>query len=162
MTLDFGLQRVRRRPRSFLVAAGVAIAIFCGLFAMISAHDRQEAIAKARIWTVEGPACPTVPLAAVAGLADPPQQAFESYDVRFARASGSVSCNMIKSDGGRGFDLVPVCVFNSPDAIEVKTSDADLAFGPGLYGPTVVSVTHGQPRCVVAPRERMKALAEMF
>jgi hypothetical protein len=162
MTHDYG-GRGKRRVDRILMAGGVVMLVVGGVFFVLNWRwDRAKAIALARAWTVAGPPCPSLTPAAAAKLENPPLIAFDDYDDHFARASGAVSCNMIKDDGGRGLEAMPVCKFNSPQTLEIKTAKADVAFGPGLYRGVIVTVRHGMPTCVVVPRERQADMMSEF
>ena len=156
MTHDYGHRGARRIDPKLIASAIVAVGLIAVFAMLIGRWNQAKAVALAQAWTVTGPPCPSLAPAAAAALPDPPQTAFDDYDIHFARASGAVSCMLIKSDGGRGMDDVAVCKFNSPQALEIKTGSADAAFGPGLYHGVFVTVAHGQPRCVVVPRDQLR------
>jgi hypothetical protein len=157
VTRDYGLRSAQRGPRLVRLALMIGVPIVLAAIGLDWYLQRQYAIAVAQAWTIAGPPCPSVSrdgyLAAPAG---PASHAFQYNDVVFARAYGHVSCNEIKTDGGRGWATFPVCQFTSPEVLKVTTERGDSFFVVGSR-PATVSVRDGQPACVMNADYRVKS-----
>jgi hypothetical protein len=152
MTNDFG---ARSRPRGAPLGllAGVAVVLVIGgFFGLNYFLRRPAAIAEAEQWTVNGPPCRQVDAAAFTAQAPKPSQVFAFEDITFARSYGQVSCNEIKSDGGKGLSSLPVCQFSSPGGLVVNDRAGVHYFAPGVGQPVTVSAPHGRLRCVLGAK----------
>lgn len=137
-----------RRWRGPAVVTLLATLVIGGL-AWRYANIRRMRVADAKAWAISGPPCPQITeaelLAGRGGL-----RTFEYGDVTFARQKGQAECATIHFDGGRADASYPVCQFDRPSDLRVRTARGEWRFRPGPGRPATVSTPHGQALCVMA------------
>ncbi len=151
MTTDFGSRSPRKKPPyGWLGAGGVLLlALIAASFVPAWFKHRNQAIAEAARWKIEGAPCPALTEPAfAAGYTTP--QGLTFGEVRFERQYGHVSCSTLRYDGGKALETYPVCQFISPAVLTVVSAKGRFHFAPGPGQSATVFVEHGQPRCVMA------------
>ena len=114
-------------------------------------EKQPENIRIAKEWTITGPACPVLTEAQFKArrLNDSKKTTYDN--VVFGRLAGHVSCNEIKTNGGKGFGVIPICQFTSPAALTVTTEKGGTTyFEPGPGSPATITMNQGVPTCVMA------------
>src|SRR5262245_35840146 len=90
----------------------------------------QGRIDDAKAWAIEGPPCPEISEAEL--LAAPRGLRGSDYgEVTFERSKGEIECATIYVDGGRGDANYPVCQFDRPSDLRVRTAKGEWRFRPG-------------------------------
>ncbi|MBX3483107.1 hypothetical protein [Phenylobacterium sp.] len=109
----------------------------------------QGRIDDAKAWAIAGPPCPQVSEAEL--LAAPRGLRRSDYgEVSFERAKGEIECATIYVDGGRGDENYPVCQFDRPSDLRIRTARGEWRFRPGPGVPATVSTRGGVATCVMA------------
>ncbi len=125
------------------------VALVLGGLTVRYVRIHQQRVADAKAWAIDGPPCPQITeaelLAAPRGL-----RSFEYGEVVFQRQKGEVECATIYFDGGRADASYPVCQFDRPSDLRVRTARGEWRFRPGPGRPATVSTPHGVARCVLA------------
>lgn len=150
---DYG---VRKKPKR-LPLLGMAIVIG-GLIVLAVVHfglelRRPQWLAEARHWTVQGPACAPVSRAAFLASRIETPEALDYDEVSYRRSSGHASCAQIHDQGGRGFGLVDVCQFSSPNGLVVRTGKTETYYIATIGQPLAISIDHGVQSCVLGTTE---------
>ncbi|MCR5881038.1 hypothetical protein [Phenylobacterium sp. J367] len=83
-------------------------------------------------------------------------KAFEFEGVVMARRFGHVNCAGVRTRGGTGLSLYPVCQFTGPGTLRVVTEAGETWFDTGLGQPATVSTEGGKARCVLDSRFRLE------
>ena len=146
MAADYGGGRGKKGigMPAILIGAVVLIAAFAiGGWAW----KRPREIAKAQAWAITGPPCPTLSKQAYDAQFLKIKYRTEVNDLTFGRNSGSISCDDIVEDGGKGLGKFTECQFTSPSIVEVTTEAGDFYFLLQT-GRATVWVKHGQATCV--------------
>lgn len=150
---DYVARGMGRRPKAALwvaAAAGVvAIVVVGGLSAVSYLKSRREAIATAGEWTFAGPPCPEISKAQFVAIPHKPRPT-DFWDMTLDRANGHVSCQVVKSKGGKGFGSFGVCQLTSPMVVHVKAKKGEKYFNPGFGKAVTVTSEGGLPHCVMA------------
>jgi hypothetical protein len=150
MVKDYGAQRTERW--SFVTLALVVCGCV-GAAGVVTAwlEMRTQRFAEAKSWTVEGPPCPSLSRAAIVAFGAVTWQTFDYDGFVIARIHGDATCSEIGYDGGRSlFGDFPVCQFERPGLLVIRTRQGIFRYAPGVGRPATISVPHGRPRCVVA------------
>jgi hypothetical protein len=152
MTNDFGSRLPRKRPpyRWIAAAALVLLGLIAISFVPAWIKHRNEAMAEAARFAIDGPPCPAASEAQFAAGQHVTPQGLTFGEVRFERQYGHASCSTLRYDGGKALETYPVCQFVSPAALTVVTPKGRFHFLPGLGQSATVFVEHDQPRCVMA------------
>lgn len=147
--VDIVATRGRRRMSAieWVATAGVLL-VLAAVLPLALAGERFAQVAKARAWTVQGPACPTVTGETARALAHKVAHVIDYDGVLFGRGYGYVSCILIADQGGRGLNRLPVCQFNSPTVLQVTTATGTTYYSTWIR-PATVTVEHGRPHCVI-------------
>lgn len=147
--VDIVATRGRRRmtPIEWVATVGVLL-VLAAVLPLALAGERVAQVAKARAWTVQGPACPTVTGETARLLSRKVAHVIDYDGVLFGRGYGYVSCILIADDGGRGLNTQPVCQFNNPTVVQVTTASGATYYSTWIY-PATVTIEHGRPRCVL-------------
>jgi hypothetical protein len=140
---------IESRPTYGWLMILVAVLAAGGVGGALWWRHRQADIADARAWTVIGPPCPAVDRATFLAQPYEARQAFETDGIRWARSSAVVECQTIRSDGGVGGEVYPVCQFSSPRALQITTAKGDFYFVPPLGQKATVTVRGGVASCVL-------------
>lgn len=145
---DFGVQRAQRR-RALTVFAFAILALVVAALIAAAVANRSTRMSEAREWTASGPNCARSTPTALVGADEAPVQVVMFQGVEFARAHGALRCNTIGYNEGRSGDDFPVCEFDHPGGVEVKTSFGSYDFLLSPMSSATVQVQHGTPTCVV-------------
>lgn len=129
---------------SLTVIAGLAL-VTIGLAV---AGQRMTAISRVFAWTASGPACPQISERDFHAYDKPASSIFRFEGVRFARAYGNASCANIAKNLTTGLGETPVCQFNSPGVLEVRTPTHRYFYSTWIE-PVTITFSAGQPRCVM-------------
>jgi hypothetical protein len=150
MGSDYGVRSKRRRGASVgLVAIVVGVPLFLGTALITFLVQRQHAIEESAAWTITGPPCPALTLAAYQAGPRHPFESFAYEGVGFGREYGHVSCNAVVNDHGRGFGTFAECQFTSAGILKITTKNGDFYYSTGSR-PSTVAVHQDQPNCVMA------------
>jgi hypothetical protein len=160
MTVDYGLRPRRRRAWLYVALVGATLFVGAAAFAHLELRDwlarRERAIATARAWDIAGPPCPGLTAAQFTAQRLKAPKAFEFEGVVMARRHGHVSCQTLRTKGGRGFSSYPVCQFTGPGALHVTTEKGEYWFDTGDARSATVSTEGGVARCVLASKFRLE------
>ncbi|MBL8772630.1 MAG: hypothetical protein JNK30_14705 [Phenylobacterium sp.] len=130
------------------ILAAIAVLVVGGLGARYL-RIHQMRVDDAKAWAIEGPPCPQITEAEL--LAAPRGLRRSDYgEVSFERSKGEMECATIFVDGGRGDASYPVCQFDRPSDLRVRTARGEWRFRPGPGRPATVSTRDGVARCVLA------------
>lgn len=127
-------------------------ALLGGVLTLRFLDIRAQRVADARVWTVAGPACPTITSAELEAEVGKGLRSFEYGDATFFRRDGDVECAPIYEDGGRGDAHYPVCRFTVPGVLRIRTAQGEWRFRPGRGRAATVAVPRGAAGCVLAAR----------
>jgi hypothetical protein len=109
----------------------------------------QGRVDDAKAWAIDGPPCPQISEAEL--LATPQGLRRSDYgEVTFERSKGEIECATIYVDGGKGDANYPVCQFDRPSVLRIRTAKGEWRFRPGPGHPATVSTRDGIARCVLA------------
>jgi len=159
---EFALAKLRAgAPKSFsgrfgrlpmiVVLGGVAVGIGVLFYTQSKAHRDAvaAATAEAKPWELVGDPCPEGFTGPWAKPEFAPKKSLVFNGITFTRRSGHADCSTIAVEGKKD-EFVPLCQFNGPILVEVKTDKGVFKFQPDVGRPATVSVVEGQPRCVMA------------
>ena len=128
---------------------GLIAALVVGGLAVRWVRIHQGRVDDAKAWAITGPPCPQITEAEL--VATPRGLRRSDYGaVTFERSKGEMECATIYVDGGRGAESYPVCQFDRPAVLRVRTPRGEWRFGPGPGHPATVSTRGGVARCVLA------------
>ncbi len=102
-------------------------------------------------WAIAGPACPEVPRVSIAAMGAKPPPPFVYQNVAFAYQIGDVFCATVP-EGYFTKATYPVCQFDHPSAIEVKSRGRTVIYELGIGHKATVTVRDGRPSCVMGGR----------
>ncbi len=138
-------------PR-WVIAAVVLAAV--GLVSGFEIVDRflevRDSTAQGNAVGIAGPPCPTVSRAQFMAQGLQTRWVSNFNGVVVGRRFGEVSCSEVAKAGGMGVASFPVCQFNAPDVLAVRTAKGMFYFRPGVGRKASILVTDGAPRCILA------------
>lgn len=137
------------------LAGVVVIAVSLGICAYIYLAQKNASADEAAFWSLRGPPCPTMDLAAYErawGEAQVTRYAGASFEYRV----GHMMCTRRPVEGQDGA-LYPVCQFTGPVFLGVTTARGRYFFNPPYTHAARVGVVDGEARCVLVPRFKMDA-----
>ena len=135
--------------RARLAGVAVTLAVACGLVGVVAADRMRLAKADRQFWEVKGAPCPALTrqdFQAAWARRGNAEQAFDFAGAHFVRESGWSSCQGLQS--AQGAQSQPVCQFNRPGLIAVRTASAQAYFNPDWRKGATISLVGGSPRCV--------------
>ena len=153
-TRDYGVspKAGMSRPAKLAFAIGVVFAV--GGAAAVIGHSwwdkRQKSIADAEAWTIAGPPCPQLTAQAFAASGLKTRKGSEYNGITFRRVAGSLSCNELAKEGGKGLGSYFICQFTAPSVLTVTTKTGEFYFHPGVGQNATVEVQDGAAKCVMA------------
>lgn len=150
-TRDFGQ---RRSGRGFSLGWGLfGLVLVAAAVAALWWQRQSQGVADYRHWVVKGPPCAATSKAALDAAGVELRETNVIDQVRFDRAFGHVSCTDVHDKGGRGFGVVSVCQFSSPQALGVITPKGRFYYLLPAARPVVVSVERDVPVCAFGTTE---------
>jgi hypothetical protein len=153
---QIGKGRQRRLTRGqkavFALAGGLAVALSLYVFGGAYLKDRNEALALAREWTIEGPPCPGLTREAFEAKGFKAPKSLDYSGITVSRQFGHVNCSYLRYGEGWGLGTYVVCQFTSPNVLRVETAKGEWYFAPGMGQPATISTPHDEARCVMASK----------
>ena len=151
--MDYGVpSRPPLRLHSGVAFGGAAVMLAFSAWLLGGAYlkHRDDALALAQRFTIDGPSCPSLSRNEflARGLKAPKGLIYE--DAVFYRRFGHMECGAIRYGRGWSPAVYPVCQFTSPGALRVTTPKGDWYFEAPPGQPATLSTPHGRARCVMA------------
>jgi hypothetical protein len=144
------LQRAPTLDRWFLAILGAFVAATLGIALL---GQRATALGRVAAWTAPGSACPAISAREFAAYDAPASSVFSYEGLRFARAYGNARCANVASDRATGLGETPVCQFDGPGILEIRTPSRRYHYAAGIE-PMTITFERGAPHCVLNARLR--------
>lgn len=155
-TRDFGRQ-VRRFSLVHVIVAVIGMGIATAIITVTYVKDRTAHIATAKVWDIQGPACPALSAAEWTAKHYRAQKVFDYDGVAIGRAAGNASCSDVHTDGGKGLGVRKVCQFTSPGVLTVTSKAGAFYFNPGVGQLASLIIEQDRPACVMASHFTMQS-----
>jgi hypothetical protein len=149
MTTDYGGGRKKQvgPPLTLILIVGVVLVIAVVVGGWF--WNRPREIAKAQLWAIKGPPCQALTRQQYEAQPMKVRRQSDVDGMTFGRGYGSMSCEDIVDDGGRGLGKFTECQFTAPAVLQVTTKAGDAYFLVPL-GHATVTVKDGHATCVNA------------